>query len=562
MASAYLNRRLSVLAVCGLVAAALTWQSACSEPAAAPNGRPDLPELRVTLGASRQDVVTIGLSEKDQKTFDRSGNFQEPHRLVMTLPDTRRFELVSRSTLVRLDGLHHDASRNEIVTTVYARRPLAPGRFQEAVADMLTTIRDMGVEPNADMIRLTTRGNLPDRSAHPARMLDSINAKAVELSKDGTRVHCTIKPDPEKGWYVLYIFSFSLERWPSTLRHRESERTRERAITSARPFLPAAVQIEEIFPSALHVFNNFVFQEPEDLYKTFITEAYFGQRYLLTMMADVELEPTKKTITRLRGEPTFVLKELESLARVPHSLGRLEPTWSREHRFGLESWNKVVAAHGDFSAIGIELDPRPVPDAEKYASQQHRNRQRVSLVRDMRERAIRSARPFLPAAIQIEEVFPATDHFFDNFVLSGKESDLRKTFSTEAYFDDRYQLTMAIDVELDANTKTIAAIHGEPTFTLRELESVAGFPERAEPTWRHEHRFDLQAWSKVYAAKGDFSVIDITIDKTPLSGNAAELADFYVRRQRSRRDRITLREEPATTESSARSDISQDSRED
>jgi hypothetical protein len=406
MAVPPVDRRPTFVALCGLVVAALAWSSMCHEPPPAPTVYTELPELHVTLGASRQDVVTIGLSEEDQKTFDRSGNFQEPHRLVMTLPDKRRFELVSRSTLVRLDGLLHDASRDEIVTTVYARRPLTPGRFQEAVADMLATIRDMGVEPNADMAAMPNRGDVPGYGDAGITFPAKINAKAVELSKDGTRVHCTINPDPEKGWYVLYIFSFSLERWPSTLRHRESQRMLERAVMSARPFLPAAVQIEEIFPSALHVFNNFVFKDPEDLHKTFITEAYFGQRYLLTMTADVELEPTEKTITRLRGEPTFVLKELESLARVPDSLGRLEPTWGREHRF------------------------------------------------------------------------------------------------------------------------------------------------------------DLQAWNKVYAAKGDFSVIDITIDKTPLSGNAAELAAFYVRRQRSRRDRITLREEPATTESSARSDISQDSRED
>jgi len=77
------------------------------------------------------------MSAADQADFDRSGNFLKPHLLVLTLPDSRRIELTSRSTLVRLNGLEHDASRDEIVTTLLVRRPVKPGRFQEVVADGL-----------------------------------------------------------------------------------------------------------------------------------------------------------------------------------------------------------------------------------------------------------------------------------------------------------------------------------------------------------------------------------------------------------------------------------------
>ena len=139
----------------GLGVAALAWRSFSGEPAPKADDPGSLPELRVTLGVSRKLVTTAGMTKEDQASFDKSGNFLEPHRLVLTLPDSRRIELTSRSTLVRLDGLEHDASRDEVVTTLYVRRPLEPCRYQEAVADMLATIRSLGVEPHARMIEMT-----------------------------------------------------------------------------------------------------------------------------------------------------------------------------------------------------------------------------------------------------------------------------------------------------------------------------------------------------------------------------------------------------------------------
>ena len=99
------------------------------------------------------------------------------------------------------------------------------------------------------------------------------------------------------------------------------------------------------------------------------SEAWFGDRYHLTMRVPVELDRNDKTITSLRGEPTFILQELEALANNASAGGRVDPVWRREHRFDLAAWNKLVAAGGDFSAIGIEIDPTPVIDAAKYVRQ-------------------------------------------------------------------------------------------------------------------------------------------------------------------------------------------------
>lgn len=524
----------------GLIVAALAWKSCSSEPAQSEAADRPLPEIRVTLGSPRKTVISHELLFKDQAEFDRSGNYLKPHRLVLNLPDKKRIELISRSTLVRCDGLHHDVGHNDIMTEVYVRHPLRPGQFQEVVADMLTTIRTMGAEPNEHMLRIHALGDVGGRN--------EINANAVTLSKDGTRVHCTLTPDPEGGWFVLSIFGLGRERRPSTIRHRQSVELYERVVYSSRPILPAAEQIELMFPITDHYFDEFVFKGDEsDFLKTFISEAYFGDRYQLTMRADVELDKDDKTITKLRSEPTFVLKELEAVARSPETPFRLrtDPTWRREHRFDLEAWNKLVEAKRDFSAVGIEIDPTPVPGATDYVANKRWHRLRISLLRDVRVRSVESARLILPAAGQIEQVFPATDHFLDNFIFTGEDSDFQKTLVTEAYFDDRYQLTMRADVELDRDDKTITKLRSEPSFVLKELESVAGLPLRADPIWRSEHRFDLEAWSKVYAAKGDFSVLGITIDKTPVPHDEAAR---YVEQQRLRRDRISLVATPAEPE--------------
>lgn len=75
------------------------------------------------------------------------------------------------------------------------------------------------------------------------------------------------------------------------------------------------------------------------------------------MQVPVELDRKDKTVTSLPGEPTFVLQEVDVLAPTPDTGGRLDPVWRSERRFDRAAWNKLDAAGGDFSAIGIENDP-------------------------------------------------------------------------------------------------------------------------------------------------------------------------------------------------------------
>jgi hypothetical protein len=505
------------------------------------------PHLTVYMNQSIKRMEFEGLSPDKQASFFPHGDLLDPCRLTVVTTDGTRLGVGLRSVSVST-GPHRRAF--DAVTDVYARRPLKPGKFQEAVADLLATIRGWGIEPDADLLELTKWGN---PAGHESRgIVLPINAGGMPLS-DLLDLEVKFYPDPDRGWFYLMTFAVPLELRPGHIQLQKEKAIHHRAIESIRSVLAVPVQIEELFPLAAHRFNNFVFKDSDsDFRKTWSTEAWCSDRYFLTMKVPVELDRKDKTVTSLRGEPTFVLQEVDVLAPAPNTGGRLDPVWRREHRFDLAAWNKLVAAGGDFSAIGIEIDPTPVAQSGDFLRRWRNHNQEVRLLRDVRERAVTSAVKFLPAAIQIErmfstsdkkQVFPSTDHFFSTYEFNGKDSVLRKTFVTEAYFGGRYQLTMQADVELDRNDKVITRLRSQPTFVLRELESVEmpdGFYHRDVPRWRREDRFDLEAWNKVVAADGDFSVIGITIDTTPQSKSEAERARSYVHSQRSFRDRVSL----------------------
>ena len=84
------------------------------------------------------------------------------------------------------------------------------------------------------------------------------------------------------------------------------------------------------------------------------TEVYFDGRYCLTMQVIVKVDRQFSKIVEVVGEPKFYLIETESVellkdGRVAANAG------SQQYEFGLSDWNKVVAAKGDLSAIGIHL---------------------------------------------------------------------------------------------------------------------------------------------------------------------------------------------------------------
>jgi hypothetical protein len=297
----------------------------------------------------------------------RSGNYLEPNDMTIKLPDQRQVHVAFRSASVvadRVDG--------ETVVTIYARRPLEPCGFQDAVADMQKTIRAMGVEPNADMVAMTNRGDVPGHGGAGITFPAAINAKAVQLAADGTQVHCSLTPSRSGGWFVLYVFSVGDEHRPTSRRNREIEALWLGILTSGETAVPVAGQIEKLFPMSGHGIA-IVEGEPGAPRRKWTTTAFFGDRYQLTMSVEVAIDPQQRKISRLASEPTFVLKEMESVApRADTGFWGVEPSWRSEHAFGLAEWAKVYDANGDFSVIGIAIDPTPVPHGGEWAQVRRR----------------------------------------------------------------------------------------------------------------------------------------------------------------------------------------------
>ena len=95
------------------------------------------------------------------------------------------------------------------------------------------------------------------------------------------------------------------------------------------------------------------------------TLVYFGGRYQLGMKVVVEVSDDFSAITKVKGEPKFYFFELSRVPRPPNSLGSYDG--SSERSFGRDEWQKIVAAKGDFSVIGIKLKRGPpIPGFDEY----------------------------------------------------------------------------------------------------------------------------------------------------------------------------------------------------
>ncbi len=102
--------------------------------------------------------------------------------------------------------------------------------------------------------------------------------------------------------------------------------------------------------------DSSVWQNGLDLTKPGIwhTEVHFGGKYVLAYQVKVKIDDKNSRIVSIVSEPMFYLS---AVSKVFHtSSGNVgadfEPRWT----LGEKEWNKIVAAKGDFSAIGIHLD--------------------------------------------------------------------------------------------------------------------------------------------------------------------------------------------------------------
>jgi formate-dependent phosphoribosylglycinamide formyltransferase (GAR transformylase) len=112
-----------------------------------------------------------------------------------------------------------------------------------------------------------------------------------------------------------------------------------------------AQQIDELFGPAWHSVANFGDGNTVD----WITEATIAARYELIMVVPARVDQRTGELTEVIGKPQMFLMEVTSVQGRSISYGQ-------QHEINPNQWQKVVAAQGDFSVIGISLNlNNPVP---------------------------------------------------------------------------------------------------------------------------------------------------------------------------------------------------------
>jgi hypothetical protein len=187
-------------------------------------------------GAGRPDVLIslLGPTEKargldmGERVPERSLAWPEllrPCRLTVRLPDGRTMALDARGVALLSD--------HGIVFDVFARRPLEPVSFHEAVADLLQALKDMGIAPDAAMREPMTRWPADQPWAITASGLHDFEA-AMSLCKD-VRLEGHVRPDPRGGWYTLLIFSATTEARTGIRLKRRAAQNSDSEPKSKRP---------------------------------------------------------------------------------------------------------------------------------------------------------------------------------------------------------------------------------------------------------------------------------------------------------------------------------------
>jgi hypothetical protein len=151
------------------------------------------------------------------------------------------------------------------------------------------------------------------------------------------------------------------------------------------------------------------------------------------------------------------------------------------------------------------------------------------------KKTVRDGIKTVPHVEEIRQLFPnaPTDHFITQY---GFDKNVPVTWNTVVYFYGRYQLDYQVDVIVDYKNNRISHVQGVPVFRLAEI--VLNHPVSNRPvenTFASGHIIYEKDWKKIVAAKGDFSVVGISlITNSPVAG-----FDEYVRSWR--KDRVEVK---------------------
>jgi hypothetical protein len=136
----------------------------------------------------------------------------------------------------------------------------------------------------------------------------------------------------------------------------------KQAVVSGFGLFPQAVEMERFFGEGDHSIS---YSGNRALGQRWHTIIYFGGRYEFVMEVPVLVDRRFSRIEKVLGEPTFSLLEITGITREPS--GQIGCRYGRNYNFGVKDWERVVAAKGDLSVIGIHLKKgSPVPDFSAF----------------------------------------------------------------------------------------------------------------------------------------------------------------------------------------------------
>ena len=110
-------------------------------------------------------------------------------------------------------------------------------------------------------------------------------------------------------------------------------------------------------------------------------------------------------------------------------------------------------------------------------------------------------------AMEMNQLFADCGHF-----ITYGPNDVT-LFNSVAYFGDRYELTM--QVEVDIQSKSSGTMTGMPQFYLNEVRSVSVSPSgQVGASFSRNLNFRGAEWQQVYDANGDLSTIGFKVNST------------------------------------------------
>lgn len=122
-----------------------------------------------------------------------------------------------------------------------------------------------------------------------------------------------------------------------------------KAVESGRLKIQPVQEMEAMFPAQV---QNFIGHTPGTLPR-WNSEVLLYDRYILKMQVPIRVNGSFSEVIEMTEEPKFYLWEVVVIEEF--SNGQLVSSFGDNRTLGLNEWNTLVAADGDFSAIGIEL---------------------------------------------------------------------------------------------------------------------------------------------------------------------------------------------------------------